>query len=77
LPTGQPGRITVTAATDNGFVRLQVTDDGIGTDAVSMSFGLKGTFERLRLYFGEQFSFEVESAPGRGTSVTMNIPTAT
>ncbi|BAS26074.1 sensor histidine kinase [Limnochorda pilosa] len=62
---------------DETGVRLRVEDDGVGfrPDEVRREpeggIGLSGMEERIRLFDG---SFELDSAPGRGTRVTAWIP---
>ena len=63
----------------DGRVRIQVSDDGVGFDPEAVraregtggGFGLFSVRERLELLGGQ---FEVDSAPGRGASVTMLAP---
>jgi signal transduction histidine kinase len=53
-------------------VRLEVRDDGTGTsDGHSPGFGLLGLRERAA-HLGERL--EVESSPGRGVTLTMEVP---
>ena len=53
-------------------VRLEVRDDGTGTsDGHSPGFGLLGPRERAA-HLGERL--EVESSPGRGVTLTMEVP---
>ena len=59
----------------NGLV-LQVTDDGAGFDLTSVGkggFGLIGMRERVTQFGG---SFELNSAPGLGTTLLIQIPLA-
>lgn len=59
--------------------RLTVQDDGIGFDpalaepdnSVSQSFGLPGLRRQVRLLAGD---FSIDSAPGRGATVIIEIP---
>jgi signal transduction histidine kinase len=64
---------SVTVAERNGTVEIAVTDDGRGflPEAASEGFGLIGMRERIRLAGGRH---EIESAPGRGTTVHAWIP---
>lgn len=64
--------------TDNGLIKVVVRDEGAGFDAARISgrettdgFGLFGIRERLEPLGG---SMEIESAPGRGTRITIHIP---
>ena len=56
-------------------VRIEVADDGVGFDPASVreGVGLSGVRERVAALGG---SLELESAPGRGTSVRVCIPYA-
>jgi signal transduction histidine kinase len=66
-------RATVTVREDPERVRVEVRDDGEGFDtgAVSRGFGLVGMRERVALARG---TLEVDSAPGRGTTVRAEFP---
>jgi len=62
----------------NGEARLRVSDDGVGFDPGSAldgdaksGWGLVGIRKRVQLAGGE---CHIESAPGKGTSVTVEIP---
>jgi signal transduction histidine kinase len=69
------GHATVTVIEHGGTVEIAVTDDGRGfslQDATD-GFGLIGMRERVRLVGGRH---EIESAPGRGTTVLAWIPAA-
>jgi PAS domain S-box-containing protein len=65
----------VTLASDGRTVSLEVKDDGIGFDVnaprAATSLGLMGLRERAQLLKGE---VELESAPGEGTAVRVQIP---
>ena len=57
----------------NGHLSFEVTDDGAGFDASATSYGtgLQGMADRLDAIGGE---LEVDSAPGRGTTVRGRVP---
>lgn len=38
--------------------------------------GLANVYRRLRLYYGTDFTFDIDSEPGKGTQVTIRIPEA-
>ncbi|MBI5486571.1 MAG: sensor histidine kinase [Deltaproteobacteria bacterium] len=69
--------VTVTMAREAGSIRLVVADDGVGFDpsilAEPRGFGLFSIQERLSHVGGGAV---VESAPGRGTRVTLRAPLA-
>ena len=52
---------------------LEIVDDGIGFDPAGSGggFGLAGMAERVALAGG---TFEVDSAPGAGTTVRVRLP---
>lgn len=47
------------------------TDDGVDTRGC---VGLTNVYRRLKLYYGKDFSFDIESTLGVGTKVTVKIP---
>ena len=67
-----------------------MTDDGVGMDeqtvrdnfqsapdgAVSLSggYGIRNIHERLRIFYGPGYGLSCDSAPSRGTTVTIHIP---
>jgi signal transduction histidine kinase len=68
-------RARVVAERTGEFVRVVVADEGTGFDVATLEgadgFGLPSVRERLELVGGR---LGVESAPGRGTRVTVAIP---
>ena len=64
---------------DGGWITVKIQDDGRGFDyrstlndpERSRGFGLTGLHERVRILDG---TFECDSAPGRGTRLTFEIP---
>lgn len=73
----QATRATITVrGTDGGF-EIEVVDDGVGFDPNSDEykgqggFGLFNTRERMAYLGGE---LRIDSAPGRGTRVTVSLP---
>ncbi|QGQ97719.1 HAMP domain-containing protein [Paenibacillus psychroresistens] len=84
---GEPGSIKISAKYDNHSIRLIVEDDGVGmstekitnllgkgNESTNDSFGIRGTIERLRIFYGQEDLFRIESKPGSGTKVTITIP---
>jgi PAS domain S-box-containing protein len=63
----------------NGFLKLTISDQGIGFDPAAMSksvdegkgFGLFSIRERLGLVGGK---FDVQSAPGQGSRISLSVP---
>jgi two-component system, NarL family, sensor kinase len=69
-------RIRIRLETSPDRVRLTVQDDGRGfamEGAAASRFGLVGMRERAHLLGG---SFQIESSPGAGTRVTVEVPLA-
>lgn len=84
--TGHKGTIFVKAWQDAENIYLSIADDGIGIpeeaiasamkkDAVEEEsrFGLRGTIDRLRLFYGENQPVTIDSKPGCGTKITVSI----
>ena len=66
-------RVEVILSADDREVRAEVTDDGLGFDPATVreGVGLSGMRERASALGG---SLELESAPGEGTSVMVEVP---
>jgi signal transduction histidine kinase len=71
----QASRAVVRLAEVDGRVRFSVQDDGVGfdRDAVELGSGTRNMEDRLAAIGGR---LEVSSAPGRGTTVTGEVPVA-
>jgi two-component system sensor histidine kinase UhpB len=73
-------RVQVAVRAGQERLRLQVSDDGPGFDPATLSgaddsagFGLRGLRERVRLFGGR---LDVQSKPGRGTTLAAAVPLA-
>jgi signal transduction histidine kinase len=75
-PRSAPGSIWVRAARDNGCLRMEVTDDGVGLakGAVKEGIGLSNTRARLRQLYGDGQKMELVAPPGGGFSARLEIP---
>jgi signal transduction histidine kinase len=62
---------TVNVASENGRVVVQVADDGVGGADPERGTGLRGLADRLAVLEGR---LEIDSPPGRGTTVIARIP---
>lgn len=75
---GSPSRIALSLSGTASAVALTVRDDGRGFDATlprtAASFGLDGMARRVEDLGGR---FGVDSAPGRGTTVSAELPVTT
>ena len=88
LPGG--GLLTISVQGSNGEIRIEVADNGLGMskDALeklnerldqdviqeSKHIGISNVYQRLKLYYGEECDFYIESRLGVGTCVTIEIP---
>ena len=76
LKHARPSEVTLRLRTEDGWLRLEIADDGLGfdiraPDVRSRTLGLTSMEERARRIGG---TLEVESAPGTGTRVTLEAP---
>ena len=73
----QASRVTLDLSDHEGFLTLEVTDNGVGLSQDDrnkpQSFGLRGLSERARTIQGW---LDVSSHPGLGTSIILTIPLA-
>lgn len=71
----QAGQVDIDLSDHEGFLTLEVKDDGVGLEPGARdkprSFGLRGLDERARTVHGW---LDVSSQAGRGTSVIVSIP---
>ena len=73
---GHAGKVAVAGCMDDGKVVFSVSDDGCGFNpeecpgVAQGHFGLQGIRERLRRCNGEM---RIESAPGKGTKITIRM----
>ena len=76
------GTVTLRSQLNGDRVLIEVADDGVGmvdrpASALSRAgagIGMKNVQERLEVLYGNQARFSVESNPGRGTLVSIEIP---
>jgi two-component system LytT family sensor kinase len=77
------GRITIKTALRNSRTLIEVVDDGLGMSeerlehAFGGGIGLSNVNERLRTIYGVGCTLKLTSEPGRGTSVSVEIPELT
>jgi two-component system sensor histidine kinase YesM len=84
------GKITITGRLQGRRIFLVVEDNGVGMEPEKLSklrreieqpckdteggFGLANVNERIRIYFGDYYGMQIDSALGEGTRVTVVIP---
>ncbi|MCL5671747.1 MAG: histidine kinase, partial [Acidobacteria bacterium] len=79
-PKIEGGTITLRATSRNGRIAIQVSDDGLGIpksrlpEIYASGIGIMNVQERLKVLYGHEFSMKVESEPGKGTSVRIELP---
>jgi sensor histidine kinase YesM len=73
------GLITVRASKQQDRLVIEIEDNGPGLAATrngNSGIGLKNTQFRLQQFYGDDFSFQLGNANGRGVLVSINIPVA-
>lgn len=86
-PKRGKGKITVTGTSEGDKIRLRVTDTGLGMNEeeleslrsrISMedstSFGLTSSYKRLKILYGDDCKFVIDSKSQEGTSISIEIP---
>jgi two-component system, LytTR family, sensor kinase len=78
-PRAQPGLIEISAARENGAVRLRVRDNGPGLQSSALEnlnkgIGISNTQARLHQLYGAGHRFEMKNANGGGLEVAIEIP---
>lgn len=83
-------RVVIEAVSENGLLRISVSDNGVGTDSEEInrrlkennkemveagnSIGIYNINARMKMLYGEVYGVHVESTYGEGTCVTLRIP---
>lgn len=86
-PKGYPGEIVISAEYNTEYIELKVEDDGVGMSREEVeritgsdlyenktSFGIRGTMERLKIFYGTEEVFTIVSKKGTGTIFIIKIP---
>jgi len=81
-PRIRGGTVTVRSRLEGNRVFIEIADDGVGMNGRSASalrrpgagIGMKNVQERLEVLYGNQARFNIVSNPGRGTTVSIEIP---
>lgn len=76
------GAITIRTAYSDGRLSIEVEDDGVGiaeTDLAGISakgIGVSNVKERLKVLYNQDYRMLIDSAPGRGTRIAIELPAA-
>ncbi len=78
-PRSEGGRIDISAARNNGDLKLSVSDDGLGVPAgalpdLALGVGLSNTQLRLKHLYGGDHKFEMHPVEPSGLTVDLTIP---
>ena len=84
------GCISLTIKKADGKLAIMIKDNGCGmhpdklnsiistlqqdSDINSDKFGIRNVYNRLRLFYGKNFEFNMESEPNKGTKIYISIP---
>ena len=82
VKTDGRGKLTITGKEDGDLIVLTVADNGVGMSdeqaariltEESKGYGVRNVNERIKLYYGEQYSLQIESKIGQGTKASIRI----
>ena len=78
-PRSQPGRVVIRAQSENGFLVLEIRDNGPGLTAgldtpTRQGMGLSNTRSRLEKLYGARQRFEMRNGSNGGFVVTLTFP---
>ena len=81
------GTILISDECDGSVLTLRVKDTGMGMPEETLAglrrdlesdeapgFGITAAYKRLKLFFGEQCTFDISSIAGLGTEITIKVP---
>jgi two-component system LytT family sensor kinase len=74
------GKIQLRTTHRNGRLHIEIEDNGVGISEEKMPYvyvegiGLSNVRERLRVLYGADFQLQIESRPGEGTLIRIDIP---
>lgn len=82
------GMVRVSARRENGHLEIRVADDGVGMDRATLDrvlnpdcadsatggIGMRNCLSRMEHIYGRQFTPKVDSVPGKGTTIVLQVP---
>ena len=82
-PSDRPGVVKVQIFSDDGMLRVEVVDNGVGmpqeiiekilNESGDNHIGLRNVIDRIKIYYGAPYGVEIHSG-GIGTRVTLLLP---
>ena len=82
----QDGKISISGHIKDNLLSIEITDNGVGIppqrlqqvqeleyDSKYQSFGIKNTIQRIKLFYNDNCSVDVQSIYGKGTTVKILI----
>jgi len=79
-PRLEGGKIQLRATNRDGRLHIEIEDNGVGISEEKMphvyveGIGLSNVRERLRVLYGADFHLSIESKPGEGTVIRIDVP---
>jgi sensor histidine kinase YesM len=74
-PKVEGGEVTFSARREDGRVRIEVADTGVGFGAATRGgFGLANLRDRLKLLYGDRASLDISDNRPAGTRVSIALP---
>ena len=79
-PKIEGGKIQLRTSARNGRLHIEIEDNGVGISEEKMphvyveGIGLSNVRERLRVLYGTDFELNIQSTPGKGTLIRIEIP---
>ncbi len=79
-PKVEGGTITLRTSHPNGRLVVEISDDGVGIsperqrEGFESGIGIRNVRERLHVLYGDDFKLRVDSQPGQGTSIRIELP---
>ncbi|AEY64437.1 histidine kinase [Clostridium sp. BNL1100] len=86
-PKGEYGDIYISSKIENEHVVFIVEDNGLGMNKEDLklledhrldgnlnSFGLRGTIQRIKIYYDRENLYSIESTYKKGTKITLRVP---
>jgi two-component system LytT family sensor kinase len=74
------GKVTIRTAHGNGRLSIEVEDDGVGIPEAELAgilnkgIGVSNVKERLKVLYNQDYRMLIDSQPGRGTRIEIEVP---